>query len=68
MWESLPGPAAPGVGRGEGWSLGLEDANYHTERMDEQEGPPVHHRELYAVSWDKPECQRYKKKCIYGYT
>ena len=48
--------------------MGLEDANYHTERMDKQEGPPVHHRERYAVSWDKPECKRYKKKCIYGYT
>ena len=36
-------------------SLGYTDANYITFRIDKQQGPNVHLRELYSTSCDKPQ-------------
>ena len=36
------------------WEFGsLVDASYYF-RMDKQQSPPVEHRELYPISWNKP--------------
>ena len=42
-------------------SLGLAEANYYI-RMDKQQGPTVQHRELYSVSYDKPQWKRLSKR------
>ena len=39
-----------------------------TYKMDEQQGPPEEHRELYSTSCNKPEWKRiFKRMYIYVY-
>ena len=33
-----------------------------TYRMDEERGPNVQHKELYSISWDKPQWKRTEKR------
>ena len=46
----LWGKDRPGV-----WAQQTQTTTY---RMDKQPGPNVQHRELYLISWDKPQWKR----------
>ena len=42
------------------WELGVNQMQTITGRMDEQQDPPVGHRELYSISYIESE-----KECVY---
>ena len=48
---------------GEGQTGGLrQQMQTITYRMDEEHGPNVQHKELYSISWDKPQWKRIEKR------